>query len=57
MQQLIKKVDNRSKDRRNVQLTKIPKYRYTYVNGKILRVPEETFNNYHNLTMTEPNKY
>ena len=57
MQKLIKKVDNRSKDRRNVQLTKIPKYRYTYVNGKILRVPEETFNNYHNLTMTEPNKY
>ena len=57
MQKLIKKVDNNSRDRKNVQLTKIPKYKYIYANGKILRIPEESLNNYQNLTMTEPNKY
>ena len=57
MQQLIKKADNSSKERKNVRLSKIPKYRYTYVNGRILRIPEENNKNFHNLTMTEPNKY
>ena len=57
MQKLIKRVDNASRDRKNVKLTKIPKYKYTYVNGKILRVPDESFNNYQNLTITESNKY
>ena len=52
MQKLIKKVDN-NKDRKNLKLAKIPKYKYTYVNGKILRIPEEPNN--HNLTTTEPN--
>ena len=57
MVKLIKRVDNNSRDRKNVQLTKIPKYKYIYANGKILRIPEESFNNYQNLTMTEPNNY
>ena len=57
MQKLIKRVDNASRYRKNVKLTKIPKYKYTYVNGKILRVPDESFNNYQNLTITESNKY
>ena len=57
MQKLIKKVDKSSKERKNVRLSKIPIYRYTYVNGKILRIPEENKKNFYNLTMTEPNKY
>ena len=57
MQKLIKKVDNSSREGKNVRLSKIPKYKYTYVNGRILRIPEENNKNFHNLTMTEPNKY
>jgi len=34
----------------NSKLVKIPKYRYTYINGKVLRIPEDN-NNIGNLTM------
>ena len=40
----------------NDKLSKMPKYKYTYANGKILRIPEAN-NKKINLTMTEPNKY
>ncbi len=53
---IIKNVGNVSQDKKNIKLTKIPKYKYTYVNGKILRIPEVE-KKYMNLTMTEPNKH
>ena len=53
---IIKKVTNTSQGKKNDKLTKIPKYKYTYSNGRILRIPEQN-KNFINLTMTEPNKY
>ena len=51
-----KKPQNKSQRKNNVKMSNIPRYKYTYANGRILRLPEER-NNYINMTITEPNKY
>jgi hypothetical protein len=48
-----KKINNPSQGNKNSKLVKIPKHRYTYMNGRVLRIPEEK-NNFGNLTI--PNK-
>ena len=52
---IIKKVLNISQGK-NAKLTKMPKHKYTYANGRILRIPEQN-KNFVNLTMTESNNY
>ena len=42
--------------KKNNKISKIPKFRYTYENGRILRIPKENNNNV-NMTMTEENRY
>ena len=51
-----KKPQNVSQKKNNVKISNIPRYKYTYANGRILRMPEDS-NNYINMTMTMPNKY
>ena len=53
---MLNKVQNISQRKNNAKLLDIPKYKYNYVNGRILRIPEEN-KKFINLTMTEPNKY
>ena len=53
---IIKKAPNISQGKKDMKLIKIPNYKYTYVNGRILRIPDAN-KKYMNLTMTEPNKY
>lgn len=53
---IIKKAPNISQGKKDVKLIKIPNYKYTYVNGRILRIPDAN-KKYMNLTNTEPNKY
>lgn len=53
---ILNKPKNLSQRKNNAKLSNIPKYKYTYINGRILRIPEDN-NNYVNLTMTEPHKY
>jgi hypothetical protein len=48
-----KKINNPSQGNKSSKLVKIPKYRYTYKNGRVLRIPEQN-NNFGNLTI--PNK-
>ena len=53
---IVKNVGDVNQAEKSIKFAKIPKYKYTYDNGKILRIPE-TEQKYINLTMTEPNKY
>ena len=53
---IVKNVGDVNQEKKNIKLAKIPKYKYTYDNGKILRIPEVQ-QKYINLTMTESNKY
>ena len=53
---VIKKAPNISQGKKDVKLIKIPNYKYTYVNGRILRIPDAN-KKFMNLTTTEPNKY
>jgi hypothetical protein len=53
---VIKKAPNISQGKKDVKLIKVPNYKYTYVNGRILRIPDAN-KKFMNLTMTEPNKY
>ena len=48
--------NNISQGRKNPKISKIPKYKYTYVNGKVLRIPEQN-NSFSNIAMTKVNKY
>ena len=47
---------NISQGKKNQKITKIPKYKYTYVNGRVLRIPEQN-NSSSNIAMTKVNKY
>ena len=47
---------NISQGKKNQKITKIPKYKYTYVNGRVLRIPEQN-NSSSNIAMTKANKY
>mgnify|MGYP006873127681 CR=1 FL=1 len=48
--------NNISQGRKNPKISKIPKYKYTYVNGKVLRIPEEN-NSFSNIPVTKVGKY
>lgn len=45
-----KKINNQSQGNKNSKLVKIPKCKYTYKNGRVLRIPEQN-NNFNNLTI------
>lgn len=47
---------NISQGKKNPKLSKIPKYKYTYVNGKVLRIPEEN-NSFSNISMGKAINY
>ena len=48
--------NNISQGRKNPKISKIPKYKYTFVNGRVLRIPEQN-NSFSNIAMTKVTKY
>lgn len=44
--------NNISQGKKNPKISKIPKYKYTYVNGRVLRIPEQN-NSFSNIAMTK----